>query len=90
MWRRDRIVDVACHTAGAQVLTLLFTSVDHKLKMPMIQCVRRHGVTLKSTKPGSKIVRSLRPRAPGPLAWAAGDEVAQWYLVERTRAYVGH
>lgn len=65
---RPALIDIACHQAGAQVLTLLFTSAPHSIRDLMIQTVRRNGVTMKSSKAGSKI----------------------WFLVERTRAWVGH
>ncbi|PLW47666.1 hypothetical protein PCASD_04130 [Puccinia coronata f. sp. avenae] len=65
---RPALIDIACHQAGAQVLTLLFTSAPNSIRDLMIQTVRRNGVTMKSSKAGSKI----------------------WFLVERTRAWVGH
>ncbi|CAH7682176.1 armadillo-type protein, partial [Phakopsora pachyrhizi] len=65
---RPALIDIACHQAGAQVLTLLFTSAPNSIRELMIQTVRRNGVTMKSSKAGSKI----------------------WFLVERTRAWVGH
>ncbi|POW13447.1 hypothetical protein PSHT_07689 [Puccinia striiformis] len=65
---RPALIDIACHQAGAQVLTLLFTSAPIAIRDLMIQTVRRNGVTMKSSKAGSKI----------------------WFLVERTRAWVGH
>lgn len=69
------------------MLTLLFTSAPNHLKEPMIQAVRRHGVTLKSSKAGSKIVRSWLERM---LRRGELTRERQWYLVERTRAWVGH
>ncbi|KAH9819176.1 armadillo-type protein [Melampsora americana] len=65
---RPALIEIACHQAGAQVLTLLFTSAPNPIRELMIQTVRRNGVTMKSSKAGSKI----------------------WFLVERTRAWVGH
>jgi hypothetical protein len=76
------LIDIACHQAGAQVLTLLFTSAPNSIRDLMIQTVvrlefnglyvkkiaadftygllditqRRNGVTMKSSKAGSKIV----------------------------------
>jgi hypothetical protein len=44
--RRPPLVDIACHQAGVQVLTLLFTHAPVPLKDKMIAVVRRHSVRL--------------------------------------------
>ncbi|KAH8926832.1 ARM repeat-containing protein [Atractiella rhizophila] len=53
--RRPPCVEIACHGPGSQILTLLFTGATQENKDRLIGCIRRHGVTMKSSKHGSRI-----------------------------------
>lgn len=51
---RPAIVSI-CQTAnGSQIVTLLLTSTSAELKEILIEAIRRHGVTLKGSKHGSR------------------------------------
>ncbi|KAK9895877.1 ARM repeat-containing protein [Cystobasidium minutum MCA 4210] len=52
---RPAVVSI-CQTAnGSQIVTLLLTNAPSELKEMLIEAIRRHGVTLKGSKHGSRI-----------------------------------
>ena len=47
-----------CQNAnGSQIVTLLLTSGSYRMREMLIEAIRRHGVTLKGSKHGSRWVK---------------------------------
>lgn len=49
------MVTICQNANGSQIVTLLLTNAPGELKEMLIEAIRRHGVTLKGSKHGSRI-----------------------------------
>ena len=52
---RPAVVTICQNANGSQIVTLLLTNAPGDHKEMLIEAIRRHGVTLKGSKHGSRI-----------------------------------
>ena len=52
---RPAVITICQNANGSQIVTLLLTNAPTDLKEMLIEAIRRHGVTLKGSKHGSRI-----------------------------------
>ncbi|CAD6588377.1 MAG: hypothetical protein CYPHOPRED_004374, partial [Cyphobasidiales sp. Tagirdzhanova-0007] len=71
---RPAVVPICQNANGSQIVTLLLTTAPIELKELLIEAIRRHGVTLKGSKHGSRIclerALELANRIPRDNTWS--------------------